>query len=223
MIESSGRRTWIEDFEYHVSNLSDVFPEARVAVCFRRHDELVESLYRQYLKEGGTGEIEALFDKSYKDNGLVKHKDLKFFDRIEILSSKFELPPYVFKYQDISNDFKSCISNMLNSLGVSDYGLEDVANEERNSGSSTYKYRILRFLNEMKCKNKTTKKVVDNKFTRKMGIYPANKILNFDLPFQGEDHEIDHSLKREIREMYKGDWERVEDYVENQNPSIPHD
>jgi Sulfotransferase family len=47
-----------------LQNLKAVFPNARVVVVLRRQDSLARSLYRQYLKRGGTAKVQNFFGTS---------------------------------------------------------------------------------------------------------------------------------------------------------------
>lgn len=47
-----------------LQNLRSVFPDARILIVLRRQDSLARSLYRQYLKRGGTARIDRFFGMS---------------------------------------------------------------------------------------------------------------------------------------------------------------
>lgn len=56
--------------------LSD-FPETRIIIVFRRHDEWIASHYRRYVKNGWSGRFDQFIDLQ-QDSGLWKLKELTF-------------------------------------------------------------------------------------------------------------------------------------------------
>lgn len=204
---NSERNTWIDDFEEKIIKISNTFPDAGVAICFRKHDEIINSLYKQYILEGGTGRLRSLFDIE-RNKGIVKKKDLYYMERVQIIRKYLETEPYVFLYEDIKEDYKSCICEMMTYFDIEKDGIEDTKSRKHNASKGKYRYEIIRAMNKLKVKRNVIgklarKKIIDN---IKYKILDKN-ILDFE-----EKQVIKNSTKKKIRDNYKEDWRNIKSY-----------
>ena len=66
--------TYLEDFNTNMEKIKELYKEPRIIFGIRRHDSFLLSVYKQYLHEGGSGNIDYIFDVN--DNGIIKHHEL---------------------------------------------------------------------------------------------------------------------------------------------------
>ena len=207
-LERVNRRTWLEDFKFHVENIARVFPGARILICFRRHDDLIVSMYKQYLKEGGTGGFSALYDFQ-KDTGLIKKIDLRYMDRVHYIEKKVGLKPYVFIFDNLKLSWKVEIKKICSYLGVNERGIEEIRNRRANVGVSQYQSKVLRLMNMVDYRYS-----LDRWILRKARVYPPWRFCTRVLSFLPDaDIEIGKELKNKIRDHYSDDWREVKTYA----------
>lgn len=77
---------WIDSFEQNIENLSNFFPNAIILTSIRKPSELLISMYKQYIQEGGVLKLADF----YNQNGVIRNEDLVIINRIKYIQSKFE-------------------------------------------------------------------------------------------------------------------------------------
>lgn len=76
---------WSKSFEENVTSLKKFFPDAIIIIVMRRHGDLLVSLYKQYIQEGGFLSLKGF----YGDNGVISPSDLNLKFRIDIIKKNF--------------------------------------------------------------------------------------------------------------------------------------
>jgi hypothetical protein len=202
---------WIRDYEKKVKGISKTFPEAEIVVCFRRHDSLLDSLYKQYVLEGGTGDVHSLF--SFEPNrGLLGKKDLEFRRRIEIIEKNLKKEPYVILHSDIKKDYKKCIKGMLNYFDVPTDGLEKSEFKKEHESKGKRRYDIIKILNKAKIKRGILGRIARN--DKVDGL--KYKLLKYPLMDMERKISIGQEMREKVLEEYRSDWESVKRYSERQ-------
>ena len=77
---------WITSFEDNIISLKQAFPNAIILVFFRKHQDLLISMYKQYIQEGGVLKL----DQFYGADGVIRPQDLSFEERINLIGEHFE-------------------------------------------------------------------------------------------------------------------------------------
>lgn len=133
---------WIDSFKLTILNLKTIFPNAHLIIVFRKHGDLLISLYKQYLHEGGV----LNFDEFYGEtNGVITDKDINFKYRISFLKEHFD-------QVDILS-FEKFKSKGINYFNEYFYSLGFVNNDSKeekkkyNQGVSGKKIEMLRKAN----------------------------------------------------------------------------
>lgn len=134
---------WFSSFKLSVNNLKTVFPDARIIIVFRKHGDLLLSLYKQYIQEGGI----LPFSKFYGDEGVIRKEDLLFQERIQVLKNNFNHVD-VLSYEKFKAEGDSYFDNYFSTLGIV-RTKSDVGNQKRNHSVSGKKVELLRGLNKV--------------------------------------------------------------------------
>ena len=53
---------WIDSFKNAIGNLKILFPDAIILVLYRKHGELLISMYKQYIQEGGVLQLNRFYN-----------------------------------------------------------------------------------------------------------------------------------------------------------------
>lgn len=128
---------WMNSFEIALENVKLIFPDAHLIVVFRKHGDLLISLYKQYLQEGGVLKI----DEFYGPNGVITDRDLNFRKRIEFLKDNFE-DVDILSFEKFKNQGISYFLNYFSDLKMSAEVLDEIKQE--NISVSGKKIELLR-------------------------------------------------------------------------------
>jgi hypothetical protein len=135
---------WINSFEKSISNLHKLISEADILIVFRRHGDLLLSMYKQYVQEVGI----LKFHEFFSETGVIRKEDLNYTFRIKKVCSLFN-KVYVLSYEDFkksgNNFFDSFIERELN-LSRNDLSIDK---SKFNRGISGSKLELLRKINKV--------------------------------------------------------------------------
>ena len=132
---------WMTSFKVTTDNLKQLYPEAHIIVVFRKHGDLLVSLYKQYLHEGGI----LKFKDFYHPNGVINDEDLNFQLRIEKLREDFENVD-VLSFEEFKTTGLGYFIDYFKNLG---FNLSlNPSDKNENIGVSGKKIEMIRFANK---------------------------------------------------------------------------
>lgn len=102
-----------------IYNLRSAFPEARLVVVIRRQDELAKSIYRQYLKFGGTEPAARFFGVQSAGEGIFPTDRFIFSPYLAALKDAFSKGVLILVYEEFVHDPRSFLEKLCGFLGVS--------------------------------------------------------------------------------------------------------
>lgn len=100
-----------------LKEISSIYPNARVLMFFRRHDEWIASHYRRYVKNGGHRPLEDYLDLD-TDAGIWKRDQLVYMDMIDRVERYFGRGPFVLTYDRMRNDPSDFNRRLCEHLGA---------------------------------------------------------------------------------------------------------
>lgn len=204
---------WILVQERALAALGERLPEARILIGFRHHEGFLSSLYRVYLRNGGTVRIEEFFDPQ-NDEGIIKHEDLLFERRLRVIDRFFEREPFVFFYDDLIQRPDEIFEAMALFFGTPvPSGLESRIDRRLNAGLVGRRAKMLRLLNHLDARTPSNRGpkgrrsgILRSKIARMLRIDPVS--LSRLLPPGGESRLPD-GHERFLRREYAEDLEVV--------------
>jgi hypothetical protein len=129
-----------------LDNLVRVYPQARAILIIRRQDTLSVSLYRQYLKAGGTRSIYRFFGHdSYKGFGIFPKDRFDFLPYVEKLNQFFPRGVFVLPFEDLVKSKEVFLKKMEKFIGVSFSRFE--LHKENVTSLSPFGLEVSRILN----------------------------------------------------------------------------
>jgi len=200
---------WIGSFEKNISILYKLLPHAHLLFVFRKHGDLLLSMYKQYVQEGGV----LKFNDFFSETGVIRKEDLNYTYRIKKVCSLFN-KVYVLSYEDykkFGNDFlDSFIQKELN-LSRNELSIDKTKYNKSVSGS---KLELLRKI------NKVYKKLPFrwSNLLNCLGWGPE-RILRQKLAFWSpKDSAEFRKIRDEINIEMQNDWNYVEAVKWQHNP-----
>lgn len=204
---------WIEEFKYNVKGLSKLFPKSKCIIGFRRHDRLIKSLYKQYLKEGNIGGAKHIFEIG--KSGIIKNDDIKFKKRIKIIKKTFS-EVFVYTQEWLSENLKSFLSRLCKFVEVRGISVEDIDQTRKNVGVKTRRQiNILKVLNKVNLSlGKIGITTLNNKILRNVGLTPYS-ICRRKITGMGSDpYTLPEPEAAYLRDHFAEDWEYVQKFVD---------
>lgn len=137
-----------------VWKLKELFPSAKVILSIRGQRSIIDSLYREYVAQGGTARFEELVQPRRNILSIEPILDLNAFyygDYLDALSDAFgKENMMIFPYERMKGDFDGVLNDFLTFLGIKDLqkGLDIPWKERHRSISDSallFKRRVNRF------------------------------------------------------------------------------
>lgn len=190
--------SWFESFQLNVDQLKKLFPKAIILIFFRKHGDLLISIYKQYLQEGGTKRLVDF----YGEKKIIENRDLNFTNRINYLNKRFD-NVFCLNYETFRKQGNNYILSFLErelSLQV-DY--KNFNSNSSNISISGKKLELLRRLNIVYLKLPSfLKKILKIfKLTPRMIV---QKKLYF---WKSKDNKGIIKTKDDINLEFKNDWD----------------
>lgn len=189
--------SWIETFELSVRNLKILFPEATIVIVFRQHGDLLVSLYKQYIQQGGV----LRFSDFYQQDGIISDTDLDFRRRIELLKKLFH-KVYFLSFEDFKVYGGNYFTTFFSYIGMQNKKDMKVS-RKANPGIRGNKIELLRRIN--KPYSKLPRKL--RSLLRYTGIAPRNILQDKTSFWNTEDPPYLKETARSINEKFRKDWE----------------
>ena len=188
---------WIDSFETGVRKLKSIFPDPIIIIFFRKHGDLLLSMYKQYIHEGGTLGLEDF----YGNDKLIRDKDLSYSTRIDRLKSTFN-SVYFLSYEDFKSMGDKFLIKFFGEIGLQIDETKKIKSRS-NVSISGWKIDSLRAINKVYIK---FPEKIRKAFFR-LRISPRHIFQNYLSFWKSKDSEKYSILKNEINEIFDLDWE----------------
>lgn len=211
---------WVEDFHQRLDTLSDRYGSERVGVLvgLRRHEAWLASIYKHYIKYGGTAAIADFIGASgIGPASPFDESDLLLSPRIAAIRRTFPAEPFVFFVEELTESPRGLAADLASYLGTS-VPDEIPLTRRFNEGVGTVEAGLLRRLNAWS--------------NREHGGHAPNVLERIDRrPFKrvrrltrlrvlprGREVQLDAATAHRIRECFRGDLTKTVAAVEEVRP-----
>lgn len=204
---------WLKNHKIGLKNISKIFPYAKIIIAFREHNNLLISLYKQYLQEGGTKRLEGEFFDIENDSGIIKKQDLLFYERIVEIEKYFKEKPFVFKQEELKMNFPQFLYDISKFLNEDPPDIKDIDFTKKNIGVRFYQAKILRNINIFLNYFPLIKNIVNSYIFRGLRIYPRYICQNRLQFISKKDIKLSGEYQKYICENYNEDWQKINNYI----------
>ena len=102
-----------------LNNLKSVFPDAKIILVLRRQDGLAKSLYRQYLKSGGTRPVERFYGtKGVNKPALVSINRFLYLKYVDVLFNAFNSNVLLLPFELFVEDQTEFLKRITDFIGI---------------------------------------------------------------------------------------------------------
>lgn len=191
---------WTYSFKTAVINLKRLHPNATILVMFRKHGDLLVSLYKQYIHEGGI----LPFESFYGTSAMIQQKDLDFSNKISFLNEHFE-DVVIFSFEE----FKKKGAQYLNSY-FEQFGLKEVKPDGKRKvyNKSVVGKKLLMLKSINKYYRYLPLKL--RKLLRRARISPRDIFQNKLSFWKAKELSYLEKAKLEVNQEFISDWEYIE-------------
>lgn len=200
-------KSYYDQFCFNITQLKSTFGNFNLILGFREPSSMVNSLYKQYLHEGGI----LTFEKFYGNHteSIVKETDLYFLKFYSYLLENFEKERlFCYDHKQLLHEPQIVISSLLRFLGQED-GFDSEKNGATKRNVSVpdnlegFLLGLNKWDNRLKAKFGTG---LNNKYTRRHRITPRS-LAQYTLPkIFGRKRQ--RNLE-EIKIKYAPDWDKL--------------
>lgn len=196
------KRSWLDDQLLSIKNINKTFNNVKIIIGFRDHDDLILSLYKQYLHEGGYLKFNDFYN--FNNTGILKPDDLIFEKRILSLKKYFGENVFIYHQSDLKSNLELFLYNL--SLFVTNknqiFDLSKRLKKGENIGVGYYQSILLRKLNFFSDKYIN----LNNKIFKYIGIDPRKLCQNKLRFISKKSLALDNKIKCDIISYYKSDY-----------------
>lgn len=192
---------WISSFENRMQTLHRLFPNAAIVVFFRPHGELLISMYKQYIQEGGILKMADF----YAQDGVIRNEDLSYTKRIEVANALFK-KVHILSYRD----FQKHGDQYLDIFFQEEFGLKrnHVSQNKMRSNKSISGNKIALLRETNKIYNRFPNAI--RKALHITGLSPR-QILQTKLSFWSpSDPAYFEDIRTSVNRAMENDWKNVE-------------
>lgn len=203
----SETRSWGEERKICLHNLARLFPEARILICFRKHFDMILSLYKQYLQEGGVYEFNDFFNLEH--DCVIKRNDINYTEILNCIEREFKNSVFFYTYDEM-DQLNNLIRDMSNFMGTAKFTITQT--EVRiNPGVKGLQGRLLRAINKLAKTELNPKGIFPfyNRYFRILRIDPRSVFQNHLSFISNKEIQIKDRLKQQIDTFYEKDWSNV--------------
>ena len=200
--------SWLKEFKAYVRGISRFFPDSSCILGFRRHDQLLRSLYKQYLHEGGTRNVTELFAPD--GSGRIHPNELFFEQRLSFVQDHFS-DVFVYTQEGLRDDFGSFLESLLQFLEA-EAPTSQIERTTHNVGIRTsFQAKLLRTLNRVDhmCKRVPLIPSLNNMVFRRLRLTPRDICQQRLADLGGTPLQLPETISSFLRDQYAGGWSHI--------------
>jgi hypothetical protein len=131
--------------------LHSIFPSAQILVVIRNQIDMLDSLYRQYIQEGGTCSLERFLSLGRPNRVFFSREYLRYDLLIEHYRALFgQQSVHVFLYEDLARSRSEFLARLFSAIGVEKIPYDRELLEKRcNASLSSPALHLLRLVNHL--------------------------------------------------------------------------
>lgn len=133
----------------HMTRLHHCFPEARIIIFLREQLSMIESIYKQYVQEGGTWSLRDFLQADYPYRNFFSPAYLNYYQTIRHYEAKFGSDNiYIGLFEAVKQNPKQVIDGLFTWMNISSDLTQSVEkNSEKNKSLSDASIQLLRRIN----------------------------------------------------------------------------
>lgn len=204
----------IEEKCQSVYYLSRMFKDSNIIISVRRHGGYLGSLYSQYLRYGGHGDMADFIDLTGdRDRAFIRCRDFCFEPVIRAAELAFGKSPFVFDMAELSTNFDGLLQDLAAFLQTPVPSSRSFGQEPKNFSLKHWQGQLLRRVN----------RAAGVEASRSGRLRPYRGLVRWRLDppticrrYLGclpSRPLVDKTVRDQIDQTFAADWKFVSDYI----------
>ena len=105
-------REFDKQFEREIKKFISYFPDTKIIVVFRRHDQWIASQYKRAVKNGWHWDFKNYYNINNK--GIWKNSDLTYMNKLKIIKKYSKSKPLILKFEELKKDQFNYLNKISN-------------------------------------------------------------------------------------------------------------
>ncbi len=208
-------REFDRQFEEELRWFAADYPDSKVIILLRRHDDWIASQYRRHVKNGFYYGFEAFLDMK-GDKGFWQQKELHYLSKLILIEELTKFPPLVLFYDELIENPDGFVKSMTDFMGVP--LLENLSRKLVHKSFSDKQLKVLRAF----CRKYVRRVPINyhNKWKHWLlyrPIWAVYHVILYTAAFLPEswiakEELIEQELLDEVRSSFNEDWEAVKQF-----------
>ena len=203
-----------------IRKFAQSYPDARPIILLRRHDRWIRSKYKQHIRKHGWLSFDEFFN--IQDTGKVKVYELYYKDKVDFLNGLFNHPAVVLFQEELLDDPWKAIDRICRITGTT-YAKESIDTNRVKPSYSTKQLKAMRRFNQhiqFEDPPEDQPKII-RKSHKKFHAFLLHSVAYLSYLWPGKwikphGHLIPPERPDQIRQHFRGDWQRSIEYAQNQ-------
>jgi hypothetical protein len=191
---------WMDSFRMAVENVKLIHPGATIIIVFRKHGDLLISMYKQYIQEGGI----LPFELFYGDHGIIREEDLSYEARWKFLTANFE-NVYALSFEQFKAEGVAYFDRFFAFLGLERPAESGIRLEKRNESITGAKVEMLRKINPFY----RYIPAKAQKILQMLGCTPRQVFQKRLAFWKPADAPVLTAARKEVNAQMEGDWKYI--------------
>lgn len=201
--------------ESTIQNLSEMFPDAKIMISFRKHQSLINSFYKQSILRGETFSFEEFYDIE-NDIGALKKDSVNYRSYIEYIQKYFKNEPFVYLQEELKYNFPGLLKDMGEFFEEESPSISELNMTKINEGLGYYQAKLLLNINKLFSSPQNPDGLLPyNNYTH-FGRVLSKKCCEKLSPLSKKPLKINKEQKDFCDTYYKDDWEYILNYIDSE-------
>lgn len=200
---------YFQDFIVNINKIIKIYGDPKIIFGIRKTEDLLLSIYKQYLHEKGFEDVEYLYN--LKNSGIIRHEDLLYDPRISILNENFS-EVFIYSQESLRDNFSIFLTALMQFLELDNTPLSgDKFCSKRNVGVKTkLQVNFLRDLNRLSFSLGKVSPLLSlySRPFRRFNLTPRKVCQDYITKIPSSNFELESDLVEFMQDYYLSDWKK---------------
>jgi len=217
IVGSPLEKDWLNNFEAKIVRLKKIFKDPVTIIGFRKHEDWIFSLYKQYLHQGGIKTFDEFI--SFYINEFMNPGSLPFFSIIKVLEKHLGSEFFIYTQEELKDNFDIFLKRLESFFNIKiDDELINNANFNKGITTNLQFYSLIRL-------NRLNQKIysinpnlsLNSKIFRKFKMTPRLICQKYLKLIPSKKYVMPNKTKSFIRKVFSEDWRMINELINTQN------
>ncbi len=198
-------------------NWARICPETQFIICIRKHEDFLESLYRQFLHVGGDVQPEEFID-TINNDGFIKVEELLYEPILKKLLELFPNPHLIWDFDLLKSNSPRVIKELILFLGLDLSILDDIMSKKEltrkdNRSVEYFSGLCLRYVNKIVASQVNPNKPIPLSLFKFLALGRSPRQIFQNLRLNQAQEKFTTQIYEKIENDLSYDWNICQKYL----------